>query len=317
MPACLPRRRPRPTAAPASRPRRHRFLTLRSHADPLPSGAATARQGRGAHMCGIVAVVGTGSERVPPTTSELLSGIERAAQAADAAGQGWTAAAGALERAADALHDLDQALRGTPGVRALLADPAALETLDRAAEDLEGVVAKLEDRIDADPAFSPAAFGPRGNARGNGRGNGRPAAASSAAPAGDLERINAALLRCKDLLWAIWRDRVAAARAVAGLLGDAPAAPDAVEAFTAVQIALSALDRLEVRGRDSAGLHILVSAHGLDHADPAVAARLAERASDPLFGSTAVRTPDTHLSFVYKAASDIGELGDNVRKLRA
>jgi glucosamine--fructose-6-phosphate aminotransferase (isomerizing) len=269
-------------------------------------------------MCGIIAVVGSPSDRVPPTTPELLAGIRRAAQAADAAGHGWAGAAAALEQAADALHDLDGRLRGTPGVRALLADPAAMETLDRAAEDLDGVVAKLEDRLDADPAFSPSAAGPSSpNGRAAmGAAMGADRLAGAEARAGDLERINAALLRCKDLLWALRRDRIAAARAIAGLLGDAPPGGGAVEAFTAVQIALSALDRLEVRGRDSAGLHILVTGHGLDLADPAVAARLAGR-GDPLFGSTAVRTPGDQLSFVYKAASEIGELGDNVRKLRA
>ena len=40
------------------------------------------------------------------------------------------------------------------------------------------------------------------------------------------------------------------------------------------------------------------------------------RAADPLFGSLAVRTPEGHLSLVYKAAAEIGELGDNTRALR-
>jgi len=39
--------------------------------------------------------------------------------------------------------------------------------------------------------------------------------------------------------------------------------------------------------------------------------------SDPLFTSGAVRTPEGHLAFVYKAAAEIGELGDNTRALRA
>ena len=38
---------------------------------------------------------------------------------------------------------------------------------------------------------------------------------------------------------------------------------------------------------------------------------------DPLFSSLAVRTPEGHLSFVYKTAAEIGELGDNTRDLRA
>ena len=132
------------------------------------------------------------------------------------------------------------------------------------------------------------------------------------APA-ELEDLNAALIRCKDAAWAVAADRLRKARAVADLAGpDAVASVPAIEAFTSVQVALSAIDRLEVRGRDSAGLHLLVRGHGLDLADPAVgaAARPGVRATTSST-SGAVRTPDGLLSFVYKAAAEIGELGDN------
>ncbi|MDP9020806.1 MAG: SIS domain-containing protein, partial [Actinomycetota bacterium] len=92
--------------------------------------------------------------------------------------------------------------------------------------------------------------------------------------------------------------------------------PAAVEAFASVQAALAALDRLEVRGRDSAGLHLMVEGHGLDLRGPEVAALAGDRLADPLFTSGAVRTPCGRLSLVYKAAAEIGELGDNTRALR-
>jgi glutamine---fructose-6-phosphate transaminase (isomerizing) len=114
----------------------------------------------------------------------------------------------------------------------------------------------------------------------------------------------------------IRRDRIAGAWAVATLAG-----PDrqgaTLEGFAAIETALSALDRLEVRGRDSAGIHLLVSGHGLELDDPEVATMLARRGSDPLFRSRSVRVPGSCLSFVYKAASEVGKLGDNVRTLRA
>src|SRR5438132_5715506 len=97
----------------------------------------------------------------------------------------------------------------------------------------------------------------------------------------------------------------------------------ALEAYWAVHVALSAIDRLEVRGRDSAGIHLLVTGHELDPSD----AEIARRAGDPLFRSGSVRlVPDSGLvqpgggpalAFVYKAAAEIGELGDNVRSVRA
>src|SRR5438270_415476 len=73
------------------------------------------------------------------------------------------------------------------------------------------------------------------------------------------------------------------------------------------------LDRLEARGRHSAGLDIFVEGHGLDTASLPTDGR----GADPLFTSMAVRTPEGHLSFVYKAAAEIGELDDNTRALRA
>ena len=69
----------------------------------------------------------------------------------------------------------------------------------------------------------------------------------------ELEAVNAALLRAKDAAWA-----VAARPAAHRPRGRRPRRhrtrrSAAIEAFTSVQVALSALDRLEVRGRDSAG----------------------------------------------------------------
>ena len=56
--------------------------------------------------------------------------------------------------------------------------------------------------------------------------------------------------------------------------------------------------------------------HGLDLADPSVAAVIAQRCADPLFQNGSVRVAGDCLGFVYKAAAEIGELGDNVRALR-
>ena len=55
------------------------------------------------------------------------------------------------------------------------------------------------------------------------------------------------------------------------------------------QQALSAIDRMEVRGRDSAGIHLFVWQHALDLHDPAIAAQVARRSADPLFQNGSVR----------------------------
>ncbi len=204
---------------------------------------------------------------------------------------GGAALAGALDRTASAVEELDRRLRGRPGARAVLSDP-------RLGREVEERLAALERRADAvEHAVDTGEVDAAGSA---------------------LEDLTAALLRLRDSAWAVRRDRLGTAAAVARLAGARAALGDAaLDAYLSLQTALSALDRLEVRGRDSAGIHVLVSGHGLDLAAPEVGAAVAARSGDPLFPSLAVRAPLGHLSFVYKAASEIGELGDNTRALRA
>ncbi len=130
-----------------------------------------------------------------------------------------------------------------------------------------------------------------------------------------LEATNAALIDCKDAVWAIGRDRLRAAAGVAALAESVPG-PSGVGVLFSLHQALSALDRLEVRGRDSAGLEVQLWNHGLRADDPTLSAMLAERSS-PAFTSGSVRFEGDVLVVVYKAAAEIGELGDNTAALRA
>ena len=139
-------------------------------------------------------------------------------------------------------------------------------------------------------------------------------------PPAEQEAVNEALVALKDACWAIERDRLGMARGVSELMSRGETVVDqatALDGWWAIQVALTSLNRLEVRGRDSAGIHVLVDGHGLDLEDPVIRAAVARRGADPLFASGALRTPAGCLSFVYKAAAEIGELGDNVRALRA
>ncbi|HZP31191.1 MAG TPA: SIS domain-containing protein [Acidimicrobiia bacterium] len=233
-------------------------------------------------MCGIVGVVRRRSRRAQPDGRALVASLDAAVARAELDPPALVEVAALVEAA-------DAALRGVPGVRALVADPGLAADVDRAAGELEQRLRALEADLDV--------------------------GAAPIAPSG-LEAINAALVRCKDAVWAVCADRLRTAREVAALAG-AGASLAALEAFTSVQTALSALDRLEVRGRDSAGLHLLVRGHGLDLESRDVRAALAARGHDPLFGSGSVRAAGEHLAFVYKAAAEIGELGDNTAALRA
>ncbi len=238
-------------------------------------------------MCGIIAVVGRPSERVPPGAAEVRALLAEVDAALAATGDEGASTTAAMVAAAAPLESLDAALRGAPGVQFLLDHPAVAEEIHAVAERTEATLRRLDGELDL-----------------------RAAELSGRA----LEAHNVALVRLKDASWALGRDRLGAARAVADLAGPDPGRA-AVGAFLAVEVALSALDRLEVRGRDSAGLHLLVDGHGLDLSDPELAAALEAR-RDPLFTSGAVRTPGGRLALVYKAAAEIGELGDNTRALR-
>ena len=239
-------------------------------------------------MCGIIAVVRRPSSQAPPGARGVLARMEEARVLAAQVTGDWAATAQALDRLAARLSAVERLLRGVPGLRSLLDDPGRRQSIDRLAAELERWVERLEARVDAQ---------------------------ASRMPADALEPVNAALVRVKDALWTLRRDRLAAAAAVDALAGADPS-DAAVTAFASIEATLAALDRIEVRGRDSAGVHVLVTGHGLDLNDPEIAAQLAARA-DPLFTNGAVRTPRGHLAFVYKAASEVGELGDNGRRLRA
>ena len=182
---------------------------------------------------------------------------------------------------------VDAALHGVPGVLALttsadlpLAVTARLDQLDAYAAD-----------VDAELATAPL-------------------------DPDTMEAASADLIALRDVLWAIRRDRLRTATAVLGLAGDARDVA-ALGGYLSIQQALSAIDRMEVRGRDSAGIHVFVWDHDLDVDDPAVMAAVAARAGGPLFESGAARFAGRSLSIVYKAAAEIGELGDNTRVMRA
>ncbi|HRA34177.1 MAG TPA: glucosamine-6-phosphate synthase, partial [Acidimicrobiales bacterium] len=237
-------------------------------------------------MCGIIAVLRRRSDRVPPTAGELLALLDGAPGELEAAS--GPDLVEVLDALATRVEGADRLLRGTPGVLALLGDRGLAGAVEDLVGELTSVLEQREAHLDTDSVDTT-----------------------------ELERINAAIIRLKDASWAVQRDRLRTAVAVADLAGPNPTRA-AVEACTSVQAALSAIDRLEVRGRDSAGLSLLVRGHGLDLDDPTVQSLLGARARDPLFTAGAVRiTPEGHLSFAYKAAAEIGELGDNTRVLRA
>ena len=235
-------------------------------------------------MCGIIGIARRRSARQLPDAAELTgpmaSAIERLGADEPEVER--------LAEAAEALEKADRLVRGPIGV-VLLRDDARLRAevvadLDIMDERIDVIEAALESRVSEGPTR--------------------------------IEELNAAIVRTRDALWALRHDRLRSAVAVTELVG-ADVGWAAVEAFCSIQQALSSLDRLEVRGRDSAGISVTISGHGIAPDDADFAALVAGRTADPLFRSGAVRRCGEQLVFVYKAAAEIGELGDNTRHLRS
>lgn len=240
-------------------------------------------------MCGIIAIVQRRSTTTVPTASAINMLVATAVDQAQS-GVALTDArqlVDALNGASDALSSLDTQLRGATGVTALLHEPALIGAIKQGLATIRSWVDSIDQALDGTNSADVLAGG---------------------------ETLNVALVRCKDVLWSIGNDRLGAAEGVAQLAGPNPS--DALIAgMLALYQALAGIDRLEVRGRDSAGVHVYVRNHPLTHDQ--LAFHLAQRATDPLFTSGQVRDCGNGvLSFVYKAAAEIGELGDNTNALR-
>lgn len=157
---------------------------------------------------------------------------------------------------------------------------------------------------------------------------------------GDLETINSRLVRLKDIIWALEKDILDNQDRILKLAGaNSPSdlTPAALAKYRDINFLLNCIDRLEVRGRDSAGIQILFRAKSSRDIDSVLENLKSNGYYDDfskrsrngdLFdgkiqisrgGNTAAGVdsePPVTLSFTYKIFSIVGELGQNVRTLR-
>lgn len=231
-------------------------------------------------MCGIIAVVSRPPTRPSPSAENLIGGLDAALDVL-----------GDIPAMTEAVATVDEALKGLPGVLALTGLVDIVASLTSRLDRIDAFTAERELELDRNEA------GLDGE---------------------QLEAANAELIALKDAAWAIRHDRFRTVREVEALAGR-DASRSSLAAYLVVQQAFSAIDRLEVRGRDSAGVHLFV--HGHDIEPGALATLIEQRGHDPLFESGSVVAAETDdgpvLSFVYKKAAEIGELGDNTAALRS
>ena len=144
-------------------------------------------------------------------------------------------------------------------------------------------------------------------------------------PSSLLEQINNDLVTLKDIVWSIEIETEANIRKVKGLLGkDTLSPPQLVQELRKVNFILNNLDRLEIRGRDSAGISVMVtfpdSSALMGFLDKVREQGLGEHLEnrkiirDLLNGHISCHL--STMTFTFKISAEIGKLGDNVAFLR-
>ena len=230
-------------------------------------------------MCGIICVLSRKASRPTPGRDEVLGLLARGREILARRDAAEVSDAHVVLSQADAL------LRGEPGVRALVGNRELMSGVGAVVAEMLPMVAAIESDLE------------------------------SAEDANAIEVSAEPIAAVKDVLWSLRNDRLRTAREVEALAG-LQSTPDAIDGYLAIQQSLSAIDRMEVRGRDSAGIGVVVWGHGLTADKLPVGVSWADRCDDPLFVSRSVRVTGDVWTFVYKAAAEIGELGDNTRAIR-
>ncbi len=257
-------------------------------------------------MCGLIGMVLHPAATAPgagPSADALLAAARSAAAGLRAADGASVPAGAAFLGALDAAEALGRRLVCYTGFRAVATTP----TLAAAIAELADVATAAADALPGDDD-------------------------------GDEAHARAELDgRLRDVAWRIREDvlaQVPRVNALAGLRASAPPVGDPLlRELWRLDVTLQNLGRLEVRGRDSSGLSILVhletdaSRRAFDDAIAAagLGAELTRRESLHDFVTGAiVRGPSgvdgasgSALAFTHKVAREVGELGQNVADLRA
>ncbi len=158
----------------------------------------------------------------------------------------------------------------------------------------------------------------------------------------DVETMLARVDHLRDMAWSIDKEILENLRKIDALMGRDPEAeapvtpdPDTFRLFKNINAVFNNIDRLEVRGRDSAGISLLFVLAGPEFerfqravTDNGGGSDLAGRQGEAVLVNRCIRihpldggrtTGDTDrvaICLVYKVAAEVGSLGDNVAFLR-
>jgi glucosamine--fructose-6-phosphate aminotransferase (isomerizing) len=139
-----------------------------------------------------------------------------------------------------------------------------------------------------------------------------------------LEVISSRLIQFKDILWGLKEDLLKNQDKILSLCGaDCLLSPWVFRKYQRLNFLLNALDRLEVRGRDSSGVQIAFQLlDGVTEKviqkikDAGLSTEFLQRLSDGDLMHGSINLSQENVTFTYKTASITGELGKNCRELR-
>ncbi|VFU11371.1 conserved hypothetical protein [anaerobic digester metagenome] len=141
----------------------------------------------------------------------------------------------------------------------------------------------------------------------------------------DMETLMKSLILLKDISWAIHEDVLGNQEKIVSLSGNSrPLSLKSFEKYQRLNFTLNALDRLEVRGRDSCGVQVAFCFAGPQEMKDVVQ-KIREAGLYDLFMKRcapgdlmngSIHVSPGALVFTYKTALVTGDLGDNTRSLR-
>ncbi len=151
----------------------------------------------------------------------------------------------------------------------------------------------------------------------------------------DVDTISLRLEKLRDIHWCLKKEIIDNIAAIGNLSTGLAASANtgALTVFKRINAVLNSIDRLEVRGRDSAGISVILTfpKQGFENfredlIKEGLSERLKQRTNHLILANNSITINDTfpengeHLvtiSFVYKFAAEIGALGDNVTFIRS
>ncbi len=154
-------------------------------------------------------------------------------------------------------------------------------------------------------------------------------------PSTDVDIISSRIERLQDTCWCLKKEVIDNIGAIDNLaLGlQSSGNEKGLRVFKRINAVLNSIDRLEVRGRDSAGISVIFTFTKDEFENfrsglikDGLSERLKQRTNHPVLSNNSLTISDTQtdnadhlvtISFVYKFAAEIGALGDNVSFIRS